>query len=295
MAFGIVTIVEGDFYARMAKALALSLNLHCPEIPKAVICSKKYIDQLNSYYSLCIPIEKQRGTVSGFEQKLHLDFYSPFDETLYLDCDSLAYKSLNFIPKLYSEQDIGYVGKKTTNGIWYNVSIEDLCRSFNLKYLIQAQGGFLFFRKRELCQKFFSLARNYHQQSLTLGVPEWSWRGKNIFSDEIAIGLSLSECGIEPIEDRGTTMRYPMGLRGRPILDVINSKCILESESSDYSNDNCIVEPAIFHFCTWHNNSIYTRERIKLDLYNEYPFLKPLISPLGLLIESVDKLRNRNY
>ena len=289
MSFGVITIAKGDWYVRLAIDLALSLKLHCPNLPRAVVSDQESIEKLKPYYSEVIPIDQNLGSVAGFEQKLCLEQYTPFEKTLYIDCDSLVVRSLDFISELYKEKIIGFVGKYETSGEWYGLSLKKLCEKFNFPYITKVQGGYLYFEKSSEVDQFFERARDFHLNSKQFGMEEWSWRGKNIFSDELALGLALTELNIKPINDFGKTMRFPMGLTKKPEIDILNSICNLKLQAGHYLAKNENSKPAIMHFCTWHNHPIYTRERTKLQLYWKYPFLRPILGPLGYLVERYEK------
>lgn len=291
MTFGVITIADGDWYVSMAIDLALSLDLYSPQLPKSVLTSEKFAERLKNYYDNVIILDPKRGNVHGFEQKLFLVDYSPYERTLYLDCDSLVYRPLEFIAKLYLNVPVGYVGKSVVDGSWYGVHIKDLLSRLDKVHFNQVQGGFLFFDNSPKAKQIFKSARFYHARSQEFGIPEWSWRGKGVFSDELALGLALTEMMVGPVNDGGSTMRFPMGLIEDPNLRILESKCTLKLKSGDYLEESQTAHPAVMHFCTWHNHDIYTRERIMVRLHMKYKIPAFLLKYCYPLITAAISLR----
>src|SRR6478609_7538916 len=74
-----------DRYIRQAEALALSLKLHMPGIPLAVVSDQ---DLRGTLFDISVPLD--RSNPSGIISKLDIYKYSPFNETLFIDSDCLV-------------------------------------------------------------------------------------------------------------------------------------------------------------------------------------------------------------
>jgi len=71
----------------MGRALALSIRHHNKGEQLAVVTdTSEYFDEV---YDHVIPVDLSYGT--GVTQKLHLDRYTPFEKTLFIDSDCLMY------------------------------------------------------------------------------------------------------------------------------------------------------------------------------------------------------------
>ena len=89
---GFATIATGfDNYYRIAENLLESYRLHCPEPMRfAIICDREN-EITRQFDDVVILPDPQRS----YLDKLHLPRYAPYDETIFIDADSLAYKNLN--------------------------------------------------------------------------------------------------------------------------------------------------------------------------------------------------------
>lgn len=92
MSRGFVTIATGDArYYRLAANLLDSYHLHCPEpLPFAIIC-----DRENEYTRRFDPVLTIRDPQCSYTDKFVLPALAPFDETIFIDADCLAYADLN--------------------------------------------------------------------------------------------------------------------------------------------------------------------------------------------------------
>src|SRR5262245_41894620 len=127
MTRGLITIAIGSStYIRMAKDLALSARKHCASTPRAVITDSSD-REMRELFDVVIPVDASLG--DPLFQKLHLDRYAPYDETLFVDCDSLLVGDVGFIWDLCRQKDVGFVGEKQTSGTWYGADIARVCES----------------------------------------------------------------------------------------------------------------------------------------------------------------------
>src|SRR3954447_16913268 len=96
----------GPRYRGFAVALARSLDVHCPDIPRAVI-SDAADRRLERLYPWRIPLDPGRGP--GLLHKLWLPEYSPFDQTIFIDADSLVVRDLDFIWGMFAGRGFAVV------------------------------------------------------------------------------------------------------------------------------------------------------------------------------------------
>ena len=108
MPFGILTLATPDDY-RKAIGLALSLRVSNPGVPTAVACSPKLSTRLAPYFDRVID---EDPTLRGFVHKVHLDRYSPFDDTFFFDSDVLVFRDLK--PKVPNQADSGRRGTQVS-------------------------------------------------------------------------------------------------------------------------------------------------------------------------------------
>jgi hypothetical protein len=83
---GFLTMAFGhQRYVRQAENLALSLKRHMPGIPLALVTDRKNVSGL---FDVVVPMKAI--ACAGVVQKLELYTDSPFQETLFIDSDSVA-------------------------------------------------------------------------------------------------------------------------------------------------------------------------------------------------------------
>ena len=163
---GFVTIATGDEkYYILAFNLLRSYKLHCSEdkLPFAIICDRK-----NKYTEMFDDVVILEEASMSFMDKLLLYKYSPYEETIFIDADSLFIGSPEGLwDDFKNADDISCYGAplplNSTKG-WFTY---EGCREYKeqIKFLISLHGGVYFFRKTERARKIFEkaidLAENY--------------------------------------------------------------------------------------------------------------------------------------
>ena len=81
MSFGVLTLATAGDY-RKAIGLALSVRVSNPGVPIAVACAPNMRDLLAPYFDHLIDKDP---SLFGYVHKIHLDRYSPFEETFFFD------------------------------------------------------------------------------------------------------------------------------------------------------------------------------------------------------------------
>ena len=86
--YGFLTLATPRDYLK-AIGLALSLRVSNPNVPIAVACSPTLRDRIGRYFDYVID---EKPELRGFVHKVHIDDYSPFQETMFFDADVLVFK-----------------------------------------------------------------------------------------------------------------------------------------------------------------------------------------------------------
>ncbi len=263
---GLITVAFGSRrYTRLAKVLAWSLELHCPFLPRAIVTDSDDPD-LARLYDVCLPYRPEWGR--GFDYKFYLNDYSPFARTLYVDCDCLVVGSLECVWRLFQDVPFGVEGKQVSDGDFAG-DVAAMCKQVGVEAIPRFNGGMYYFDKSEAAGAIFETAREimgrYDQHGLTP-------MARGFASDEPVVAMALAAHGIEAIDDRGTTMRTPIGIRGPLRIDVLAGYCAFNKEGMD-------VSPAIAHFADWRSRGFhYNREASKLYLARHLPVSRKWIS-----------------
>ena len=257
---GIITIALGEKrYIEMSKMLALSLIQTNPGIKRAIV-SDSGENQFTGLYDIYIPYNNVFG--KGLTQKLYLDKYSPFSETLFIDADCLVFKSLHSTIKLCQKYPFVVFGDQINSGNWY-MNVAEMCKKFNLQSIPLFNGGTYYFNKSYVVADIYSKARELSASYCELGFIEF--RGS--INEEPLISVAMAITGVDAVDDNGAAMRTPIGLQGSLNIDVLNGKC-------GFNKQGEYVEPAILHFAGSYADAFhYKREVAKLKMANKLPAL----------------------
>jgi hypothetical protein len=240
-------------YLRMAQALARTLRRHAPELPLAVITDSAD-SALLDLFDQRIPY--QPGYGRGHVQKLSIDRYAPFDETLYIDVDSLVVAPLGGVWRLFEDVPVGVVGGSTQQGHWFG-DVGEICARLGLSEIPRFNGGFVFVRRSPEATAIFDTARELMTRYAELGFEPMRSGAPN---DEPVLACALALHGIAGIADRGSSSRTPIGISGPLKIDVLVGRAAFIKEGVP-------VRPAIVHFCGWRVRGFhYRRESLKLSL-----------------------------
>jgi len=252
--FGIITIACGPKrYIEMAKMLAISLIKTDPNVPRAIITDAAQ-ETLSHLFDIIIPINKSLG--DGINQKLHLDTYSPFDETLFIDADCLACKPVKLMFQTWQNHSFVVFGDQINMGNWY-MNVSEICNRFQLPSIPLFNGGTYYFVKNKLSAKVFAQARSLKTDYDSLGFH--SFRGS--INEEPIFSVAMAINKIKAVDDAGKGMRTPIGIIGKLNIDVLNHQCSFQKE-------NEFTEPAIMHFAGSYADAFhYRREKTKLLLW----------------------------
>lgn len=156
---GFITIATGKpHYYEIARNLLRSYRLFSPEpLPFAIVCDQQ--NAITSEFDDVIVIE---NPCYSFLDKLRLPDLVPYDETIFIDADCLAYRDLNGLWKAFEGagdfSSVGYSYPFGTSDGWFQ---RDDAGPFKdkVKFTMILQGGLYFFRKGKL--KTFSSACGY--------------------------------------------------------------------------------------------------------------------------------------
>lgn len=243
-------------YIQMAKTLGESLKLNSPQITRAVVTDSED-SSLKEVYDILIPLNPDYG--KGFKQKLYIDLYSPFEETLFIDSDCIVVKNIDFW-ELFSELPFGVVseGQRKQGEAFWNAmpDVAPIISRFKIDSISVFNGGLYYFKQTPLAREIFEKARELADRYDEIGLARL--RGSR--ADEPVFAIALGLCGIQGIEDGGLTMRTPIKMIGPMEIDVLKGFCRFNSNGQE-------VKPAIVHFCgNQAKGFYYRREKIKLYL-----------------------------
>ena len=146
---GFVTIATGErHYYEIARNLLRSYRLFSKHpMPFAIICDQD--NEITSEFDDVVLID---NPYKSFLDKLRLPELAPYDETIFIDSDCLAYRDLNGLWKFFSHcGDFSTLGKSFPFGThgWFQREDAGVFKD-KVKFSMICQGGVYFMRKGRL-------------------------------------------------------------------------------------------------------------------------------------------------
>jgi hypothetical protein len=235
---GFMTIAMGhEKYIEQARILSLSLRRNMPEIPLAIVT-----DCQNLAASADIIIPAASEIPVGVMQKVFLDEYTPFNETLFIDSDCVVTRP--FLKELEQIRKFEFTPamEKFTPANGQDEYIDSLPATLKLiggDKFPKFNGGIYFFKDGELSSLVFRTAREIHRNYRRYGIRAFDKSGPG---EETVFALALSKLGLFDLyHDEGNLMRTPTGLKGKIFIDPLGGGCTFERYDG-------VVCPAICHF-----------------------------------------------
>jgi hypothetical protein len=262
---GLVTIAYGPKkYIRMARALALSYRRHNQLRPIAIVTDDSNAKRVEKYFDIVVSLNPAYGL--GVVQKLNVDRYSPFEETLFVDSDCIFYKSPERLWRLYAGKDFRARGWRYLTGrteyerkrpYEFVQDTSDFLRKNNIERLPHFNSGVFFFRKSETASNVFISARSVYERRTTVGLVPF----KNApIADEPAFGVAMELCGVEmdPWDNR-EGMETALNMENVYSINVLTGKAKFRKNGVD-------CDPVLIHFnVDAQNGTTYNREASRLQ------------------------------
>lgn len=251
---GVITLATGpDKYVDFAIGLASSLRkLDRWRGPIAVISDRPPRD-FAGLFDEVIRADPSRG--GGVEQKLSLDLYSPYTETLFIDCDSLVFRSLDPTFRMFRESGNSFgvlAGRYVVAGDeHYGIpDVEEFLRLMEVERLPAFNSGIIWWRADG--GAVFEEARR-----IAARVSDDALRGFKTarLPDEPIFGAAMERLGVGYAGPRTDHLLPTFAARSLRRLDVVSGVSTIETSSG-------LVEPAVVHFNVAGQDSLtYARER----------------------------------
>jgi hypothetical protein len=244
--YGVLTLAIPKDYKK-AIALSLTLKEHTPDLPISIVCPKSIQHEVEPYFDNVII---ERDDLKGFEHKLYLDKYSPYQKTFFFDADIMIVKDITPIIKKWEGSGYAVRGKLVDSGI----SSFGLDREFILKLINKEKfsvidgAGHAYFEKPK-CNEIFELGRSI--------LKDYSKYRASRFADEDAMAIAMTMLDIAPKTDSQ--------FLGSPCCAISSTFSINTTNSECRYQDLILgeVEPYFVHFPSFVYPFTYAREMIK--------------------------------
>ncbi|MBR4890636.1 MAG: hypothetical protein IKU15_05045 [Clostridia bacterium] len=205
---GFVTIATGNYwYYKIAYNLLLSYRYTTNNpLPFAIICDRE--NEITKEFDKIVLLD---NATCSYIDKLRLGELSPFDETVFIDADSLAYDDLNVIFDIFSKADdfccLGSTAPLTDEGVcWFSLSsfpehteqdsdiIDRETAKNKFTYAVNLHGGMYYIRKseisRKVCSDAFTYAKDYSHYKFRMFTKP---------ADEPVLALAMANNNCKPI------------------------------------------------------------------------------------------------
>jgi hypothetical protein len=257
---GVLTLAYGhERFVEQARSLAHSLQMHAPHLPRTLVTDSAD-SEIRRQFTEIIPYRPEYG--SGVRQKLFLDLYSPYEQTLFIDSDCLALGNLESFWSAFAGQRFGvpgykYLQKGSTDPY---LDVDHVLESLHLTSLPKFNGGAYYFSRSPEVTEFFATARGILENWRTLRLCEFRRDGPG---DESVYSVAMAVHHISPTSMGSGGMWTPVGYKGPLLLDALSGTCSFEKEGMKLS-------PEVIHFPGEYIYSFaYARERARLRAHIE--------------------------
>jgi hypothetical protein len=231
--FGVLTLATSKDYLK-AIGLALSVRVSNPGMPVAVACPPNARHLLEPYFDYVID---ERPGLRGFVHKVHLDHYTPFEETMFFDSDVLVFKPLQPYVDVWRKHPYTATGRYTTSGkSAFGMDRVDVLRQLGKAELVTIDGaGHAFFRKPD-CGAIFDEAREVTARHKEI-------MGPIPYADEDVMDYVLTKFGIPPMPRPDFFSRYASGTPGTFKIDAAKGLCEFV-----FRDTGQLMRPCMMHF-----------------------------------------------
>jgi hypothetical protein len=254
---GLITIAIGKKYISQARNLAYSALLRVPHVMRAVVTDRPEL--LADFYDMVIPHNLDYG--DPFAAKTRLYLYTPFEETLYVDADSLVMHNFDSYWSYLAGQSFVYEGAMLHEGEWY-FDINKIIRQLSLPWIPKFNSGMFLFKNDETAKAIFDTAFGYltNQKERNLGVD--FFRGA-MLPDEPFLAIALAQHGIKPVDDHGRFAKSLIGAKNIHVNAVKGFAFFIKNDRA--------VFPLIVHYCGRFGRFLLFWESLKLHFYFNPP------------------------
>ncbi len=202
---GFVTIATGhERYYALARNLLRSYRLAADEpVPFAIIA-----DRENEYTKEFDNVIVIPDASNSYNDKLKLFRELPYDETIFIDADSLAYGNLNAWWDIFKNAGdfalFGYAWRDLNCGRgWFNpAGMKEFQK--DISFIPDFNGGVYYMRNSEKCGKVFEIANHCARH-----YRDYSFNNFKDPADEPVLALGIAVCGFEPLDLHGELVFAP--------------------------------------------------------------------------------------
>lgn len=202
---GFVTIATGhERYYKLAQNLLHSYRYGTKEpVPFAIIA-----DRENEYTAEFDHVIVISDPDNSYNDKLKLFRELPYEETIFIDADSLAYGDLNAWWDIFEKAGdfslFGYAWRDLHCGRGWFVPAGMKEFQKDISFIPGFNGGMYYMRNTEACKRVFEIANH-----CAAHYSEYQFNGFSAPADEPVLALGMAACGMEPVNLDGELIFAP--------------------------------------------------------------------------------------
>ena len=235
MSRGFVTIATGhNRYYKIARNLLRSYRQFASKrYPFAIICDRKnlYTDEFDQV----ILVEQAS---CNYLDKLRLYEYLPYDETIFIDADSLAYGDLDEWWNIFEKADdfslFGYAWTELDSGKGWFVPKGLKEYRDKVTFILFFNGGIYYMRRSERCKEVFRLA-NYFASNYS----NYQFNGFDSPADEPCLALAMAVQDCHPLDVLEGGLAFAP-TKKQVDLDIVIPKAIYKRKENQIYRVNLI-------------------------------------------------------
>lgn len=220
MTQGFCTIATGDYkYSKLAYNLLMSYRRFTEKKYRFAVITDKTNELLENFDDVVVINESSES----FLDKLLLFQLCPYDETIFIDADSLAYGDLDRIFDYFKDADdiscLGEIFPLNSKNAWFRIEDVEDYRD-RIEYTVWLHGGIYFIRKNEKMYDFFNTC-----QDIAKNYKKFFFRFKYLTepADEPIVALAMAIHKYHPIKERPEIMAFYRDSKIKKI-DIISGK-----------------------------------------------------------------------
>lgn len=257
MTRGFVTIATGNaFYYELAKNLLMSYKLYTTApYPFGILC-----DQENEYTALFDDVVLLPDAQRNYYDKFELLTRAPYEETIFIDADCLAYADLNQYWEYFKNADDFSAGGEdvpidSPGGLFWEDAIGEYRGRVHWKPSIH--GGLYFIRRGPVCDAIYRDCRNimaHHH--------EYRWPDDCV--DEPVFGLAMAANGCHSTDELPENYGIPWWTTWLS-CDIFTGKCTYKTKDGYFVEQGKMIHWSV-RYC---RKALYRFEAEKTNLMTE--------------------------
>lgn len=225
MTRGFITIATGnEKYYRLAQNLLLSYKLFCDHpMPFAIMCDRE--NDITAQFDQVVLLEHP---LNAFWDKFALLVRAPYDETIFIDADCLAYADLNAYWDYFAAAD-DFTGCGTNypidseKGLFQDGQVGEYNGRVHWKPDIC--GGLYFIRRGEICDALYQECQNICRHYEEYPWPDYCAP----HADETVLCLAMAVHGLHAMDADPTNYGHPWEATEME-HDIFTGKCTYATE-----------------------------------------------------------------